>query len=335
MRQLRRVPVFQYNKSGKLAAIFTPGGHHEGYSVVELSPSMQEITSVRLPRYIKRDAISATKYQVEMIEEMEDGEDNTTTFSYRLLRILSPEDLDKDRWMSTVSLDELPVLPYPTFTKEEKLWAGEREGNLGGGVGLAALTLGAAWFAVQGYIDDSRDILIFSSAVAVAAGYFLAAYPWKMPRSARPKKLKELTLHKERLRQRTQDERAAAKTEFEKDLEDYKNWELLSPQEFELAVSFKLEKEGYKVETTQYAKDEGVDIHAIDDEGTPIIVQAKQHSSNVGVAVVREMIGVRESRPEKPKTIIFSLVGFTRGAQQLAEKEGIELRNIKSELLGV
>lgn len=337
MQQLRRTHVFQYDKSGKLAAIFSRNG---GYSVVELSPNMNEIMSVRLPRYIKGDVSSATKYQVEMIETVEDGADDTISYSYRLLRILSPEDLDEDRWMNTVSLNELPVLSEPIFTKEEKLWAGKREGNLGQGIGSVVIAIFAAWVAVEIYFDlasykaDSQYVFIWS-AIAATAVIVSVIYPWKMPRSANREKLQHLTLHKERLRQRAQDLHTAAKTKFEKALEDYDYWESLSPQKFELGVSLRLEKEGYKVQTTQYAKDGGVDIHAVDDEGAAMIVQAKQHSSNVGVAVVREIIGVRESSPAKPKALIFSLVGFTRGARELAEKEGVELRDIKSELLGI
>jgi HJR/Mrr/RecB family endonuclease len=47
------------------------------------------------------------------------------------------------------------------------------------------------------------------------------------------------------------------------------------------------------------------------------------------------MIGVRESRIDKPKVMIYSLSGFTRGAKDLAEKNGVELRDVRSEWLKV
>lgn len=328
---VRRVRLYKYEKSGKLAAIFAHGGHI-GYCVVELSPDMQTITNTRNPKYIKRDALSPTQYWVEMVEKNEGKEGDHTLFSYRLLRVLSPEDLNEDRWMSTVSLDELPVSPEPSLTREEELWAGKREGNLVGGIILAAITFGTIIFAVQGYLEHSG--YVFPGLIAAVAGFVLLKYPWKVPKSPRPAKLQELIVHKEALRQKVTNEYTAARTEFEKVLEDYRTWEELSPKDFELALSLRLQNEGYEVETTQFSKDGGIDIEAKDKEGIPVIVQAKQYSTNVGVAVVREMVGIRESRPDKPRTIIYSLVGFTRGAKQLAEQDGVELRDIKSEVLG-
>ncbi len=144
-----------------------------------------------------------------------------------------------------------------------------------------------------------------------------------------PNKLDELKAHKESMRQQT-----AATAAFEKALDDFATWEMLSPREFEVAISIRLKREGLNVTTTQFSY-AGVDVEAIDSEGFPVIVQAKQYKKNVGVAVVREMIGVRESRPDRPRTIIYSLVGFTRGAQRLAETSGIELRNVRTELLHI
>lgn len=78
-----------------------------------------------------------------------------------------------------------------------------------------------------------------------------------------------------------------------------------------------------------------MDLEGTNAEGKPVIVQAKKYRKNVGIAVVREMIGVRESNPEKPATMIVALVGFTRGAIQLAEQEGIILKSIKKDILRV
>ena len=64
-------------------------------------------------------------------------------------------------------------------------------------------------------------------------------------------------------------------------------------------------------------------------------MQAKHYSGNVGVAVVREMIGIKTSRSGYPRTLVFSLMGFTRGAKQLAVEQIIELRDIKSEMIKV
>lgn len=329
---IRRETVLRYRKSGKLALVFTHPGH-DSYVVLNLSSDMQTITGTRTVKFINRNIILGTKYEVEFAEKKEGYDGKQTVFSYRLVRVLTSEDTDQERWTSTASLEDLPVSPEMEFTREERIWAGEREGNLGGGIALAVVTVGGAGFAIMGYMNGSG--YIFPGLVGGTAGYFLITYKWRLPKKPRPEKLEELSAFKTRLRERAHDKYLAAKTKFEKALEDYDYWESLSPQKFELAVSLRLEKEGYKVEITQYVRDGGVDIHAVDDEGAPMIVQAKQYSSNVGVAVVREIIGVRESSPAKPKALIFSLVGFTRGARELAEKESVELRDIKCELLGI
>ncbi len=150
-----------------------------------------------------------------------------------------------------------------------------------------------------------------------------------------PNKLDEFKAHKESMRQQTNDRFLAATAAFEKALDDFATWEMLSPREFEVAIYIRLKREGFNVTTTQFSSDAGVHVEAIDSEGFPVIVQAKQYKKNVGVAVVRGMIGVRESRPDRPRTIIYSLVGFTRGAQRLAETSGIELRNVRTELLHI
>jgi HJR/Mrr/RecB family endonuclease len=145
----------------------------------------------------------------------------------------------------------------------------------------------------------------------------------------------QLAIHKAELRKGANDRLIETKTAFQSALQDYSTWEQLSPRDFEVAVAMKLQKNGLKVQATRYSKDGGVDVEATDESGCPVIVQTKRYKNNVGVSVVREMIGVRESRPDKPRTIIYSLVGFTKGARQLAQESEIELRDVRSDLLRV
>jgi HJR/Mrr/RecB family endonuclease len=163
----------------------------------------------------------------------------------------------------------------------------------------------------------------------------LLGYDWKLPRKPLPSKLEELASYKAALRETARETQAAAKTEWRRLLENYANWSALTPQHFETAVSLRLEEEGYRVSVTKYSKDGGVDIEATDQDGRAVIVQAKRYTKNVGVSVVREMIGVRESRENRPHTIIYSLAGFSRDARRLAAEAGIELRDVKQELLKV
>ena len=78
-------------------------------------------------------------------------------------------------------------------------------------------------------------------------------------------------------------------------------WKNIKPNEFELALARKLNNDGMRVKTTEFIGDGGIDIEGVDENGTPIIVQAKQFAGNIGVSVVREMIGVREEHPKNPR----------------------------------
>ena len=87
------------------------------------------------------------------------------------------------------------------------------------------------------------------------------------------------------------------------------------------------------VDAGSQSQNGGADVEAVDAGGSAVIVQTKQYAGNVGVAVVREMIGVRETREDRPRVIIFALNGFTKGAMDLAASSGIQLRSIRREVL--
>lgn len=330
--EIQRIPVYRYIKSGKLIGIFFDG-HVRGRIVIELAQDMRAITGVRNPRYLRRDATSPTKYVIEVRRLAEGQEKDRIFFSYRLIRVLTLEDLDIDKWLTTSSLDELAVSPEPDLTKEELTWAGKRDGNVEGGVALVIVVATSAALAVWGYFAGGNYEV--ASVLALIGGIFLARFKWKPPVPPNAARLTELEQHKKKLRQLRNSQLASAKTEFERALRNFETWKTLSGESFELAISLKLEKEGYTVKKTRYSKDGGIDIEAMDKSGQPMIVQAKKYASNVGVSVVREMVGVREGRTDKPKTLIYSLSGFTRGAKHLAKQHGIELRDIRSELLHV
>jgi HJR/Mrr/RecB family endonuclease len=293
---------------------------------------MQQIASVQQRRYIKQELLRRTEYSIEVRLEL-----TGNYYRYDLIRVLSPADLAPERWQSTASLKDLPVSPEAEFTSEELRWAGQRDSK-GLGCVLAIVFVGAVLLTPT-IIEGVRDLIFRTLIVAVVAILgigFLALYFWEQEeRSPAPEKLSELTAHKQSLREQRLAQYTSARTEFETKLENFDAWIALSPHEFELALSLRLEKEGFKVKTTRYSKDGGVDIDAIDAFGDTKIIQAKKYASNVGVATVREMIGVRANRVDHPKAMIYSLNGFSREAKELAKKHGIELRDIKSELLKI
>ena len=325
---MKRLEVYKYRKSGKLVALVPL---YQQYMVLEFDEDLTTIKSVNNRLHVNSSAIEPTPYTVEVAETIRSNADGTDEHSYSLIRVISASDMDLEQWKNTESLDDLPVSPDAALTPEEKAWAGQRDGNLGGGFALTGVALIALLFAVNGYRSGSGYVL--PSLVLLACVYLLAKYRWRKAVSASPDRLAELDAHKKSLRTRSRLEQEHRRTEFEKALADFGTWQALKPQHFEVAVATLLNKQGFNVQTTSYSSDGGVDIFGTDDRGAPVIVQAKQYAKNVGVSVIREMIGVRQGYDAQPRTIVVSLVGFSREARKLAADAEIELRNVRSELL--
>ena len=182
---IKRIRVYRYEKSGKLAAIYADRGF-EGYTVLELSPDMRSIVQVRNPKYVKQDGFNATKYQIEFSKTEVGREGKSITFTYRIIRALSPEDTNLERWISTESLDDLPVSTEEELTTEERAWAGERPGNLGFGLVLTSVTVGSIVFAIGAVKGNTQ---YFFSFVALVAAIFLIKHRWKLPKRPSAQKL--------------------------------------------------------------------------------------------------------------------------------------------------
>lgn len=324
-----RAPVYKYIKSGKISAIHDIAGA-KGRSVIDLYPDLRGIEKVRSVNYIKRDTLTHTKYTLEAVEIISKGTGLEFMCSYKFLRILTPDDLNLDRWRNAKSLYELPVGSHDHISHEERIWAGEVEGNTTDGVFLLIATL-ISWLILT---TAKGDFSVLLALVTVSLTYFLIKFKWIRKQEASPSKLEELRSHKTKLRNGYANKIESTKSALDKMLEDYANWERLTPFQFEHALCLKLQKVGYQLSVTKYSGDGGVDLEGFDVDGNPVLIQAKKYSSNVGVSVVREMIGVRESNRNKATTIIYALVGFTKGAIDLAEREGVILKSIKNDILG-
>ncbi len=327
---VKRIPIHKYIKSGKLAG-FLSNPRFKGYTVIDITPDLKKIEKIRFVSYLKRDSITSTDYILEAIENIQKEAGDGYNVSYQLLRILTSNDLDEEKWKNTKSLTELPIGAHSHISKEERLWAGEREGNIGAGLMLVLWVLATWWWLYDALESDGA--VVFTALVAIVSSYFLIVFKWRVPKKARAEKLAKLNEYKKQLRGDVIFKQEQARTDVEKLLKGYSGWEHLSPKEFEHELTIRLNNDGYDLHVTKYVGDGGVDLEGMNEAGEPIIIQAKKYSSNVGVAVVREMIGVRESHPEKPLTMIIALVGFTRGALQLAEKEGVILKSIKKDIL--
>ncbi len=328
--EVLRVPIYDYIKSGKVVAILRD---LTGYTVFELTRDLTAIDNIRQPKFVKQDMIATSSQFAEISKKglPEVDESGNQLFAFRLVRVLSPEDTDEGRWLETESLDDLPVSPLDPLTKEERIWAGERPGTIGFGIFLVAVLAFSLIWLVYGDFPDIIRIAVAGIVTMIVIA--IARHEWRFSRRPEECKVERLLAHKKVIRESAVARLEASKTEFDRRLEDFGEWGSLSPSSFEVAIARRLEKEGFAAQTTRFSGDGGVDVEAVDADGSAVIVQAKQYAGNVGVAVVREMIGVRESRADRPRVIVFALNGFTKGAIDLAASSRIELRSIRREVL--
>jgi hypothetical protein len=268
---------------------------------------------------------------IDNSQKISDGEG--WDLSYRYVRVLSKDDLDIDRWAKTESLNDLPVGTHGNTTQEELAWAGARLGNLAEGAFIAVCAcisyywLFLAWPAI--------GWTLAASIIALIPTYFLVTFKWLWPRKATPEKLEKIKRHKEILRDNAAARQNYEMAEFDKLIREFSTWESMSPKQFEEALAIELKKQGFKLRVTPFTGDGGIDLEGVDERGNSVIVQAKKYKKNVGVAAVRELVGVRKNRTDNPRAMIVSLVGFTRGAIQFAESEEVILKSIRQDVLGV
>lgn len=327
-----RISIYKYHKSGKLSAV-KRCSETGNYVALDISPDMDQIIRLRFLKRFNYGLVSYTKFSLEVEETINKVDNEQYRHSYRFIRILSEKDVDVQRWKSTSNLADLPVGMHTNVFREELAWAGERPGNSEEGwlylmpVICFVWCIGMAW--------GSYLWVGIWSLCAIFSIYNLSQFQWKFARKASAEKLLELNKYKEKLRANHKNSRHDAKTELLDALKLFSAWVALTPEQFEHAVKHRLEDLGFRLDTTNYSGDGGIDLEGFNDKDEEIIVQAKQYKSNVGVAVVREMIGVRQTQANRPRVMIVSLVGFTRGAKELARQEGISLMTVRDDLLGV
>lgn len=107
------------------------------------------------------------------------------------------------------------------------------------------------------------------------------------------------------------------------------NYSEMSGLEFEDYVKRLLEHKGWRVETTPLTRDGGIDLIARrnDDVGVEVTlyVQCKNHSSPVGVDVVRELNGSLPRQLAGARGVLVCPSGFTADAIAFAKERGLTL----------
>jgi len=315
----KRITVYKYQKSGRLAGI-TRSTKYEGCAVLEVDIKCRSVKFNGFKKYIKMDNVYATDYIIDTLEVVENG---FVHFESEL--ILTKADLDLRKWGSAQPLAKLPVRHFEELSKEELYWTGEREGNVGERVGFIIVIL--ALYALS-FFTGNTFLIVVALLFSISALLNKPFSGWKVAKKPVPSLLKELKEYKNQLRHT----RYLSATFLDEKLKKFSNWKKLSPQQFEVNVAKLLNQKGYDVSVTQFSNDGGIDLKGVTQTGQDVIVQVKQYKSNVGVAVVREMIGIREGFETLPITMIYALNGYTRGAKELALQKEIILNSISDDL---
>ena len=101
----------------------------------------------------------------------------------------------------------------------------------------------------------------------------------------------------------------------------------ITPREFEEVVSEIFRSKGFEVDLTQRTADGGKDIIAIHTDSLGIrnkyFIECKRYAENrkVGVALVRALQGVKNTKDGPNKTILVTTSTFTKGAKNFVEYE--------------
>lgn len=101
----------------------------------------------------------------------------------------------------------------------------------------------------------------------------------------------------------------------------------ITPREFEEVVTEIFRAKGFEVDLTQRSSDGGKDIIAIHTDALGIknkyFIECKRYAENkkVGVALVRALQGVKNTKDGPNKTILVTTSTFTSGAKKFVEHE--------------
>lgn len=313
-----RVHIYKYIKSGKYSAIGSLPGAQERI-VADLSWPDYKVLKWRTLKYVRRDDIEGTGIVAE-IEAIKTGAES---FSFNFIRAISLSDLELSKWESDIPLVNLPISLHPDLTSEEMYWAGKRDGEYA-----------AIWLSVFGVLlflaafqssEGGLGYLVLG--LFLIGGAFKKGVKWAQ--DATPDKIEEVRKRKLFLREQKNKAHQNILTKVRRASRDFHYWRSLTPDQFEHHVAILLRSKGFNVTVTKYTGDGGIDLEGASPDGLPCIIQVKKYATNVGVAAIREIVGVRSNMETAPKTYVVALMGFTRGAKVFAENNNVLLLSIK------
>lgn len=201
------------------------------------------------------------------------------------------------------------VSPSKYFSGEELAFAGVSPGHPMGLSLVIPVPIALLAFSQGGWAEYA--------VLASLMGFLVLAATW---RPGSKEKIAQVIEAKDRLR-------CAKKQQFIQNASSLEWWKTLSGVEFENAVAMLFCDKGYLVEFTPRSSDGGVDLK-MQTEESRVLVQCKAYGKNVGVAAVRELIGVRAQFDDPHEAWLVSLAGFSKQAEELASRNGIKLFSI-------
>ena len=126
----------------------------------------------------------------------------------------------------------------------------------------------------------------------------------------------------ERVRRAAEKARQEAERARRRKLIDH--WLSLSGLELEDEMAVLCRRLGYRVESTPFSGDGGVDLILRNKNGKKVVVQCKSYQSPVGPAAVRELYGSM-MHFGADKAVLVCPAGFTRGAEEFVKGKRIDL----------
>jgi hypothetical protein len=300
---LKVLTVYRYRSSGKLVA----AGLGNRY-VLSLNSDLT--FSEREPHRVRLETeLDETPYRIE-VEVGAQGKHDT----YRIVRRWNESELSPKSDDPGAPLElRIDISPSQELGEAERRYIGKSAGHpIGFLLVLGSLLL----LFLAGIWGWWPALIAFIAGVVVI---------WTTTTPGDESKKREVIEAKERLR-------VEAARHLLEAMRDVREWAALDGIAFEFAVGRIYRERGFDVEFTPRTNDQGVDL-ILKRNGAVSIVQCKAFGSNVGVAAVRELVGVRASWPHAEEAILVALFDFSSPAKRFAEKHGIVLFSVARDYL--
>ncbi len=324
-KRLKVLPVYRYKKSGKLVA-------WDASSRIAFPLNSDLTHSDQKPHRINhKTGILQTSHRIEY-EYWEDK----GVGQWQKIRAWDLNHLpEKSTNPSSPLENRIDITPSELFNESENNYVGRSPGHPAagwiGGLSIFALVLWVLPVTCISLLDSRPTPPAVSSAFPVVLGSclfgLLASYIINACTRSSGDPMKVQEVHEAKVRVRTLLENRLAAL-----MRDIHAWDRFDGIEFEIAVGRIYKEQGFVVEFTPRTNDQGIDL-ILRKHNSVSIVQCKAYANNVGVAAVRELVGVRAGWPEAKDAILVSLYDFSGPAKEFAAKHNIKLFSIAKDYL--